>query len=84
MGKTFKDAALVELKRVWKKTSTGEKIVILVHLLATLGAATYGLATMSPPQQKGILDLIVGDEDKFLQTPLPQKAFPGLPIKIPF
>lgn len=84
MGKRFKDAALVELKRVWKKTSTGEKVAILVHLLAILGAATYGLATMSPSQQKGILDVIVGDEDKFLQAPLPEKELPGLPISIPF
>jgi hypothetical protein len=84
LGKRYKDAALVELKRVWKKTSTGEKIAILVHLLATLGAATYGLARMSPAQQKGILNLIVGDEDEFLQVPLPQKEFPALPISIPF
>jgi hypothetical protein len=79
-GKKFKDAALVELKRVWKKTSTEEKIVILIHLLATLGAASYGLAKMSPSERNGILDLIVGDQDKFLQVPLPEKGFPGSPF----
>jgi hypothetical protein len=84
MGKKFKDAALVELKRVWTKTSLGEKIVILAHLLTTLGIATYGIAKMSPSGQKGILDLVVGDQDKCLQTPLTEKAFPGLPITIPF
>jgi Domain of unknown function (DUF4157) len=84
IGKKFKDAALVELNRVWTKTSLGEKIVILVHLLTTLGVATYGLAKMSPSEQKGILDLIVRDQDVSGQIPLPAKQFPLLPLTIPF
>ena len=84
MGKKFKDAALVELKRVWTKTSLGEKIAILVNVLTTLGVATYGLAKMSPSEQKGILSLIIGDQDVAGQIPLPAKAFPLLPITIPF
>jgi hypothetical protein len=83
-GKKFKDAALLELRRGWKETSTGEKIAILISLLAFFGAATYGLARMSPSERSGILNLIVGDEDKFLQAPLPEKEFPGLPLKFPF
>jgi hypothetical protein len=82
IGKKFKDAALAELKRVWTRTSLGEKILILVHLLTTLGVATYGLSKMSPSEQKGILDLIIGDKDVSGQIPLPEKVFPK--ITIPF
>jgi hypothetical protein len=73
-GQQFKTAALKQLKAVWAKTSTAEKIIVIVNLLATVGAASYGIAKMSPGQQKGILDLIVSDDDKLLQQPLPAKT----------
>lgn len=74
VGQQLKAAALKELKKVWTKTSTAEKIGIIVNLLLAAGAATYGIAEMSPNQQKGILDLIVGDDDKLLQQPPPAKT----------
>jgi hypothetical protein len=73
-GQQFKANALNELKKVWTKTTVAEKIGIIVNLLAIAGITGYGLAKMSPSQQKGILDLIVGDDDKLLQQPLPSKT----------
>ena len=73
-GQQLKANALKELKKVWTKTTLAEKIGIIANLLAIAGISSYGLAKMSPNQQKGVLDLIVGDDDKTLQQPLPSKT----------
>jgi hypothetical protein len=74
LGQKVKAAALDRLKRDWDKTSLGEKITIIAEALLMVGAATYGIAKMSSNQQKGVLDLIIGDDDTMLQKPLDTKT----------
>ncbi len=74
LGEKFKEEGKKQLKAAWDKTSVGEKIVILINILATLGAASYGLAQMSPNQQKAVVDLIISDSDTALQIPLKEKG----------
>ena len=73
-GQRVKTAALERLKRDWDKTTIDEKIAIVIGALAIVGAASYGLATMSRNQQRDVLNLIIEDDDTLLQKPLDTKT----------
>lgn len=80
-GQKLKAQVERELKRVWDQTSVGEKVALLISMLATAGIAIYGATQLSSSQQQGLLNMFTEDKDTDLQRPLDKKVF-NLPITI--